>query len=52
MIIEISIDHEILESFTRAGAKLPFSDILSLLQLCQKFAHAQWKQEKEFFRGL
>ena len=48
MIIEISIDHEILESFTRAGAKLPFSDLLSLIQLCQKFAHAQWKEEKQF----
>ena len=46
--IEISIDHKILESFTRAGAKLPFSDLKSLMQLCQNFAQAQWEAEQQF----
>lgn len=48
-IIEISIDDEILESFTRAGAKLPFSDLDSLINLCQNFAQAQWDAEQQFF---
>ena len=46
--IEISIDHEILKSFRRAKAKLPFSDLPSLIQLCQEFAQAQWKAERQF----
>ena len=46
--IEISIDREILESFTRADAKLPFSDIDSLMNLCQNFAQAQWDDEQKF----
>ena len=46
--IEISIDREILESFTRAGAELPFSDIDSLMNLCQNFAQAQWDDEQKF----
>ena len=46
--IEISIDREILDSFTRAGAKPPFSDLKSLIELCQNFAQAQWKAEQQF----
>lgn len=46
--IEISIDHEILDSFKRAGARPPFSDLESLIQLCQNFAQAQWKAEQQF----
>ena len=46
--MEISIDHEILESFTRAGAELPFSDLDSLMNLCQNFAEAQWDVERQF----
>ena len=46
--IRITIDHEILDSFKRAGATPPFSDIESLLGLCQDFAHAQWGDEKQF----
>lgn len=46
--IEISIDHEILESFTRADAKLPFSNLDSLMNLCQNFAQAQWDAEQQF----
>ena len=47
--IEVSIDYEILKSFTRARAKLPFSDLPSLIQLCQNFAQAQWETEQQFF---
>ena len=46
--IEISIDHEILESFTRAGAKLPFTNLTSLMALCKNFAQAQWDAEQRF----
>ena len=46
--IEISIDHEILDSFNRGGATLPFSDLNSLTQLCQNFAQAQWEAEQLF----
>lgn len=50
--IEISIDHEILESFKRsfdkAGVTLPFCDLKSLIPLCQNFAQAQWDAEKQF----
>ena len=50
--IEISIDHEILESFKRsfdkAGVTLPFCDLKSLIQLCQNFAQAQWEAERQF----
>lgn len=46
--IEISIDRGILESFNRAGAKLPFSDLGSLMELCQNFAQAQWEAERQF----
>lgn len=46
--IEISIDHEILKSFRRAGADLPFEDLESLLYLCQNFAQAQWDVETQF----
>ncbi|MDE0042453.1 MAG: type III-A CRISPR-associated RAMP protein Csm5 [Candidatus Poribacteria bacterium] len=47
--VEISIDHGILKSFTKAGAKLPFSDVKSLIQCCQNFAQAQWEAEQQFF---
>ena len=46
--IEISIDHNILESFKRAGAPLPFSDLTSLIDICQNFAEAQWEAEQQF----
>ena len=46
--IEISIDHEILGSFKRAGATPPFKDLKSLIGLCQNFAQAQWKAEQQF----
>lgn len=48
-LVEISIDHTILDSFKRAGATPPFSDIKSLVTLCQNFAQAQWDAEKQFF---
>ena len=46
--VEISIDHEILGSFKRAGVTPPFSDVKSLVTLCQNFAQAQWDAEKQF----
>jgi CRISPR/Cas system CSM-associated protein Csm5 (group 7 of RAMP superfamily) len=46
--IEISIDHEILDSFKRGGANPPFSDVNSLVQLCRNFAQAQWEAEQKF----
>lgn len=46
--IEISIDHKILKSFTRAGATPPFSDVKSLIELCQNFTQAQWEAEQQF----
>lgn len=46
--IEISIDHEILKSFTRANANIPFSDLKSLMQVCENFAQAQWGAEQHF----
>ena len=46
--IEISIDHEILDSFKRGGAQPPFSDLKSLIKLCQDFAQAQWVAEQQF----
>lgn len=46
--IEISIDLDILQSFTRAGAQLPFSNLDDLIQLCQNFSQAQWDAEKQF----
>ena len=50
--IEISIDHEILESFKRSfdkvGVTLPFCDLKSLIKLCQNFAQAQWDAERQF----
>lgn len=46
--IRITIDHAVLDSFKRAGATPPFSDIKSLLGLCQDFAQAQWDDEKQF----
>ena len=46
--IEISIDHEILDSFKRGGAQPPFSDLTSLIKLCQNFAQAQWDAEQQF----
>ena len=46
--IEISIDHEILDSFKRGGATLPFSNLNSLITLCQNFAQAQWEAEQHF----
>lgn len=46
--IEISIDHEILDSFKRGGAILPFSDLNSLIKLCQDSAQAQWESEQQF----
>lgn len=47
--IEITVDHEILESFKRAGVTTPpFSNVPSLIRLCQDFAQAQWKPEKDF----
>ena len=48
--IEISIDHEILKSFTRAGAIPPFSDLKSLIKLCQNFTQAQWEAEHQFLK--
>ena len=48
--IEISIDHEILDSFKRGGVRTPFSDLKSLLQLCQNFAQAQWDAERQFVK--
>lgn len=46
--IEISIDLNILESFKRAGATPPFSDLTSLMDICRDFAEAQWKAERQF----
>ena len=46
--IEISIDHEILDSFKRGGVTPPFSDVKSLISLCQNFAQKQWDVEKRF----
>ena len=46
--VEISIDHEILDNFKRAGATPPFSGVKSLISLCQNFAQEQWKVEKRF----
>ena len=46
--IEISIDHNILESFKRAGATPPFSDLTSLMNICRNFAGAQWGAEQRF----
>ena len=46
--IKISIDHNILESFKRAGATPPFSDLTSLIGICRDFAEAQWKAEQRF----
>ena len=46
--ISISIDHNILESFKRAGATLPFSDLTSLIDICRDFAEAQWNAEQQF----
>ena len=48
--IEISIDHEILESFKRSGATPPFRDLNSLIRLCQNFAQAQWDAEQKFLK--
>ena len=49
--IEITIDHEILDSFTRANARIPFNDLASLMNLCQNFAKAQWTAEKQFLNS-
>lgn len=49
--IEISIDHDILESFKRAGATPPFSDLTSLIDICQNFAREQWKAEQRFLKA-
>ena len=46
--IEVSIDHEILDSFKRGGVTPPFSDLKSLIKFCQDFAQAQWKAEQRF----
>lgn len=46
--IEITIDKEIFNSFERAGAVPPFSDIKSMIRLCSNFAQAQWEAEQEF----
>ena len=46
--IEISIDKEILASFTKVDAKPPFSNLEELIQICQNFAQAQWKAEQQF----
>ena len=46
--LEITLDHKILESFKRAGVTPPFSDIPSLINLCQDFAQAQWDAEQTF----
>lgn len=48
--IEISIDQEILESFKRSGATPPFSDLNSLIGLCQNFAQEQWDAEQKFLK--
>ena len=48
--IEISVDHEILDSFKRGGATLPFSNLNSLITLCQNFAQAQWEAEQHFLK--
>ena len=48
--IEISIDNDILESFTRAGAQPPFTNLNDLIQLCKNFARAQWEDEKRFLQ--
>ena len=49
--IEITIDHEILESFSRVNARIPFQDLNSLMQLCQDFAQAQWAEEQHFMNN-
>lgn len=49
--IEITIDKEILESFKRGGADLPFRDLQSLMQLCRNFTQAQWKAEQQFLNN-
>ncbi len=46
--IEISIDKNILESFTRAGGPPVFTDLKSLMQLCSNFSQVQWEAEKDF----
>ena len=46
--IDITIDHEILESFKRANARIPFQNLASLMELCQNFAQAQWEAEQQF----
>lgn len=46
--IEITIDHEILESFKRAGVTPPFSGVPSLIKLCQDFAQRQWDAAQTF----
>lgn len=49
--IEITIDHEILDSFKRANAKIPFKDLASLMKLCQDFVQAQWEAEHRFLKN-
>jgi CRISPR-associated protein Csm5 len=46
--IEISLDHEILDSFQRGGLKVPFSDLDSLISICKNFADAQWEEEQTY----
>ena len=46
--IEISIDKKILETFIKAGANPSFSDLKSLIELCQNFSQAQWEEERQF----
>jgi CRISPR-associated protein Csm5 len=49
--VEITIDHEILESFKRANASIPFKDLDTLMNLCQNFAQAQWEEEQQFMNN-
>ena len=49
--IGITIDHEILDSFKIANAKIPFKDLASLMQLCQDFTQVQWEAEQQFLKN-
>lgn len=49
--VEITIDHEILDSFKRANARIPFENLDTLMNLCQEFAQAQWEEEQKFLKN-
>lgn len=49
--VEITIDHEILDSFKRANTRILFENLDTLINLCQDFAQVQWKTEQEFLKN-